>query len=628
MSDGLDFDIRGNDTHFQATIGRVLKTLEGLKQQADSVGRAAKQMFIIGVGGFSIANFIKGAEEAEEITMKFRNALEANGAELDKWGDHLEGVANALSRVTTHGDEAIQTFMTGALNRGVMPQDLENMTKAAMGLSRVTGMGLNVSLRQLMMAQEGAFGPLQRFIPRLREAHDATEKLAIVNELCQKGWKQETAAMDTTKAAQDKLKDSLDDLKKSLGESLLPALKEFYQNATAIVYAIQDWVKAHKELVAPIVRWVSGLLTASVVVPIIIKAFMWLGGILTWLVTTPIGLLITGFLSLFAVMAYVTGEGDTFFARMKNGAMVMVGFLDHMFGSWNNFKETITAVWDLIWTNFKSGWEEAYHWLRTSTVGLQAWMETIWHNISFAIQEELYVWTYGFYDAINKLTKVGAIIGGPAGRAARDAFNLISAPQSPWTKDRPWTKLDEANRAKGISGPEDARHEAERARLELDKTMAQGRLNIQLLLSKLPGGDKLSGNVQKLLKDTGLDTVIGELTAAFKKLRESVINAEEAAPPEDLGLAAGAQKPFQASFVDAMSMYKGLASAAASTAEDPMKKLVDNSTKQKDLQQQQLEQTAAATKAFMDFLGNKLNEIGTKIGQKAAGAAQAAFGGA
>ena len=376
-------DIKADDSEFQKVIKNVIGTLQGLKNQMDSVGKYAKEMLTVGVFGFSIASFIKGAEEMEQSIMTFHNALEANGVALDQWGEHLDSVVDHIAMVSTHNAEEVRKIMESALSRGVGADQLENMSKMAIGLNRVTSghIGLEAAMRMITMAQEGNYRSLIRQFPELRRVHNAQEAMNVIYEKAKIGLQEEGKALDTTAVMQHKLNEALQELKEDLGQALLPSLLEFYRNCRMIVLVMRDWVALNKELVGSIVQWTTTVLTAVVFLPIITRLFFSLGSTMVWLVTSPIGLLITGFATLMAVIAYASGSGDTFASRMYDGFQKVLTYLDEMLGSWNTFKERATAIWEYVAARTKTVWEECYHMIRTATMALGFWLEETWDEI-------------------------------------------------------------------------------------------------------------------------------------------------------------------------------------------------------------------------------------------------------
>ena len=263
--------------------------------------------------------------------------------------------------------------MQMGLNMGIQVKDIENMTKNAAALSGHTHMGLTMSMRMLTQAQEGHFQAFMRYIPKLRECTDDTQRYAMVNDLLTKGWKEATA--ETPLGEITKLKQEWADLEKIIGEALVPSLIKLVEYARAILVPIQNWVSAHKELVTSIIEISAGILTAIVWGPKIFSIMQSIGGVISWLVTSPIGLLITGLGAVISWLAYTMGTGDEFIGRMKSGFLLMIDWIDKMCGSWKKLKDTLKYVWDSVRVQAEGIFEY-----------LQISMERVWNRAAGAMK--------------------------------------------------------------------------------------------------------------------------------------------------------------------------------------------------------------------------------------------------
>ena len=163
MSNGkIDFLVTLKDG-FSFTLGKVKAGFGGLLRGVGGFARGAGRMLTslptLLAGGAMAGAFSKAFTsfgKQEQSTQGLRSALSQMGDASDSTLKRLEKFSAELQNVTKFGDEATQEVMALGLNLGVPAARIEEVTKAAIGLSKKTGMDLRSAM--LIMGRSAAGG--------------------------------------------------------------------------------------------------------------------------------------------------------------------------------------------------------------------------------------------------------------------------------------------------------------------------------------------------------------------------------------------------------------------------------------------------------------------------------------
>lgn len=189
-----------------ARTKRFFKGMAGVRQSVSSIGRGFKKLAKIGIAAFAAIGVaaglaVKSFTEQEDAENSLRSALARTGLEVEKNFKRFVKFAAEIQDTTKFGDEMTLSLIAQARNLGVAEDQLESVTRGALGMSKALGIDLNSAIRNTALALQGEFTILQRYIPALRQTTDATEKMAIVQKLMNAGFKQ---AQDETKTLSTK----------------------------------------------------------------------------------------------------------------------------------------------------------------------------------------------------------------------------------------------------------------------------------------------------------------------------------------------------------------------------------------------------------------------------------------
>lgn len=245
--------------------------MQRLQQSFERVGRFAQRALL--VGGAAIGGFVKLAADQEQAVRRINAALMVSGNSVDAWSGKLQEAASAIQDVTTFGDEATLELMAFALAQGVAADKIEETAKQAIGLARITGQDVNTAMRSLILATQGEFMMLNRYIPAVRNATSESEKMAIVNEFAARGFKLAKDDAKTFTGQLSQLKNSVGDLGEEIGNHFLPNIAKWASSLKAMLPDISEWVKRNGEVTASIALMTAGMLAMLVVSAKLITVF-------------------------------------------------------------------------------------------------------------------------------------------------------------------------------------------------------------------------------------------------------------------------------------------------------------------------------------------------------------------
>ena len=176
-----------------------------LRKIGDTMAKVGRKMTmfvtlpLVAGAGLAVRAFMQ--QEAAEADME--STLKSLGHEVAGNLARFKGFAAEMQKATVYGDEFTLGLMTQALNLGSSTDALEQNTKMSIGLAKALKMDVATALRYTILATQGEFTMLNRYLPALRATDDATEKMAIVTNVAAAGFKQ---AEDYAKTAAGRFK--------------------------------------------------------------------------------------------------------------------------------------------------------------------------------------------------------------------------------------------------------------------------------------------------------------------------------------------------------------------------------------------------------------------------------------
>jgi hypothetical protein len=220
----------------QTEVGIVFKAYDQTSRQLGLIGsgldRFKRQLVGLGVGFLSARAIVSGLEGIGRAAMADETALSNLSASVGSQSRALADYAKQLATISHYSAGQIMEEMAAAKNMGVVTDQLDEVTTAAIGLAKAYRMDLSEAVQMVAKAAEGETGSLKRRGIILDENLTAQEKF---NALLQIGYAKvhlETESINTATGAQQQFRKELETFKGALGQSFLEPLKETYQALT------------------------------------------------------------------------------------------------------------------------------------------------------------------------------------------------------------------------------------------------------------------------------------------------------------------------------------------------------------------------------------------------------------
>lgn len=253
---------------FKSSMATVKKLSRAAGRSIEVVAKAGKIGFA--ALGVSAAFAVKAASDQEKAEKQLEAAIKATGHSIDEYGQKLKNAAGEIQALSTFGDEALMPIMSLGLNMGVGAEQIERVTKGAIGLSKALDMDLNTAMKNVALATNGEFTMLQRYVPELRKATTQSERLAIVTKVMQQGWEQAQAETDTLQGSLTQLWNDFGDLAEVVGGPLVNALRggvEWLKRIIPAQEVVVFWVTKTTQTIKNMVRfWVEAYALMETVV--------------------------------------------------------------------------------------------------------------------------------------------------------------------------------------------------------------------------------------------------------------------------------------------------------------------------------------------------------------------------
>ena len=166
----------------------------------------------------SMAAVLGGVTKSLAAFAKQQAAVNRLGASIRKQGGDVralrseyEKTATSIQRLTGIGDESTLETMAQGLNLGVGTQDIEKMTVAAVGLSRVIKSDVNTAMMLLARGAKGQMQMFTRYGITLDQAKSKQEQFAEVMRISTDGFSLAEAELDDLTGKWDALKGAMGD---------------------------------------------------------------------------------------------------------------------------------------------------------------------------------------------------------------------------------------------------------------------------------------------------------------------------------------------------------------------------------------------------------------------------------
>ena len=213
--------------------------LQALPGTADSAfkkiaGLAATYLTLRGVSQFA-ASSLAAFQVQERAVTSLNSALQVSGELVEAHSNRLQKLASDLQTVTQYGDEGTIAAMAMGLNMGISADQMEDATRAAMGLAAAYNLDLNTAMQLIAKAHAGNTGILSRYGIMLDQTKSKEEQF---NELLEKGKKFfPVAEADSATKAINQFKNTLGDSMEVVGRVVADTLVPLANGAKAVMEA-------------------------------------------------------------------------------------------------------------------------------------------------------------------------------------------------------------------------------------------------------------------------------------------------------------------------------------------------------------------------------------------------------
>lgn len=169
--------------------------------------------------GAVAAKALSSYADQERAQRALAASLTAAGDNATELVPKLQAVASAIQDETGADDDAVIAMMARLRLLGVTTDKLAEAARGTIAL-KSAGLEETAASKAVAMAMQGSYDMLNRYVPALRTAKDATEKARIVNELFAKGYEQQKAVLNTTSGAWMALKGRIGDAWEEIGKAI------------------------------------------------------------------------------------------------------------------------------------------------------------------------------------------------------------------------------------------------------------------------------------------------------------------------------------------------------------------------------------------------------------------------
>jgi hypothetical protein len=167
----------------------------------------------------AMAKSLSAYMESEVAVNRLRSAHQAWGDEVDRNIEREREFADVMMKKTNVDDESIITSMADLRMMGMRTEALEEGAQAVIAMTRA-GAGEEGAARLVMMAYQGQYEKLARYIPALKTATSEAEKASIVNAFLSRQMQAQQAETGTLAGQWKALKINSSEAMEKIGASI------------------------------------------------------------------------------------------------------------------------------------------------------------------------------------------------------------------------------------------------------------------------------------------------------------------------------------------------------------------------------------------------------------------------
>lgn len=305
----------------------------------------------------------------EDAVDSLNDALRLSGAG-EGWSDRLQKAASDLQAYTSYGDEATLSTMALGLNMDIAASQIEDVTKAAMGLAKSYNMDVNTTMMLFAKANKGMTSALSRYGIVVDQTKSKEEQF---NEILRQSKALfENAEADTLSEKIAQVGNAFGDVKERIGEIVAKAFRfdEIAEKLTKWLSDIAQYMQDHMPQIIHFVQdiWLEVKQMVKIIFAIVKPLLTWLWDSVKWY-----------FLNSWNILKWVFNNG---MKVLKNLPTVVVAVLKDV---WNYIKgfckastELLVGLGKAMWSAIKgegfNGFNDAFDKLDRDMKGLREHM--------------------------------------------------------------------------------------------------------------------------------------------------------------------------------------------------------------------------------------------------------------
>ena len=262
-------------------------------QQAPGAAKSAFSSAAVAIGSVTAAMAMKAAafvggqlkstltfwQTQEDAADSLNDALRLSGAG-EGWSDRLQKAASDLQAYTSYGDEATLSTMALGLNMDIAASQIEDVTKAAMGLAKSYNMDVNTAMMLFAKANKGITNALSRYGIVVDHTKSKEEQF---NEILRQSWALfENAEADTLSEKIAQVGNAFGDVKERIGEIVAKAFRlgEGAEKLTKWLSDIAQYMQDHMPQIIHFIQdiWLEVKQMAKIIFAIVKPLLAWLWG--------------------------------------------------------------------------------------------------------------------------------------------------------------------------------------------------------------------------------------------------------------------------------------------------------------------------------------------------------------
>lgn len=327
----------------QTKLNNFVGQVDKAGQHWDSMAQKMTGMDLLGhtLGfaglGASIGSSIHHFIEAERVHVMLEESLARVGVTADEDTEKFYEMAGAIAAVTTKTKGAMMTAMSLGLNMGISANQLEDATKAAVGLSalyRARGLSMETAMMLIARAMNGSTMALARYGIFIDHTLSPQQKMAELLAIGAKGFQMEEHYANTLPGVFDRMNNSVKAFWKTVGGVLSDGLM-LYSVFKAVREGVLYLKEALENLTAGQKHLISMFLATTTTLGAVFVGFGLLHMVWGWVVKTGVQLIsalisLTSFLvspATLAVAAFgvflvmlvdIMGTGETLGEKFTN----------------------------------------------------------------------------------------------------------------------------------------------------------------------------------------------------------------------------------------------------------------------------------------------------------------------